>query len=37
MERAEKGPITTVIEEGTDAMQRAVERCIDMLGSAGKA
>jgi len=29
--------ITGVIEEGTKAMQEAVERCIDMLGSAGKA
>jgi fructose-bisphosphate aldolase class II len=29
--------ITNVIEEGTAAMQKAIERCIDMLGSAGKA
>ena len=29
--------ITSVIEEGTQAMQAAVESCIDMLGSAGKA
>lgn len=29
--------ITGVIEEGTKAMQEAIERCIDMLGSAGKA
>lgn len=29
--------ITRVIEEGTKAMQVAIERCIDMLGSAGKA
>jgi fructose-bisphosphate aldolase class II len=29
--------ITSVIEEGTKAMQEAIERCIDMLGSAGKA
>ncbi|KAL2004663.1 hypothetical protein VTN00DRAFT_3191 [Thermoascus crustaceus] len=36
-ERAGKGPITGVIEEATDAMQRAVERCMDMLGSTGKA
>lgn len=36
-ERAGKGPITAVIEEATDAMQKAVERCMDMLGSTGKA
>jgi len=36
-EMAGKGPITGVIEEGTDKMQEAVQRCIDMLGSAGKA
>lgn len=35
--RAGKVALTTVMEEGTDAMQKAVERCIDMLGSAGKA
>lgn len=29
--------ITGVIEEGTKAMQEAIEQCIDMLGSAGKA
>jgi len=29
--------LTSLIEKGTDAMQKAVERIIDMLGSAGKA
>ncbi|KAL1638400.1 hypothetical protein SLS56_000209 [Neofusicoccum ribis] len=36
-ESAGKKPLTTVIEQGTLAMQKAVEGCIDMLGSAGKA
>lgn len=36
-ERAGKAPLTTVIEEATDAMQRAVEKSMDMLGSTGKA
>ncbi|EKG10753.1 Ketose-bisphosphate aldolase class-2 [Macrophomina phaseolina MS6] len=36
-EGAGKKPLTTVIEEGTLAMQKAVEDCIEMLGSAGKA
>ncbi|KAL0259459.1 hypothetical protein SLS55_005196 [Diplodia seriata] len=36
-EGAGKKPLTSVIEEGTLAMQKAVESCIDMLGSAGKA
>ncbi|KAL2215073.1 fructose-bisphosphate aldolase [Thermoascus aurantiacus ATCC 26904] len=36
-ERAGKGPVTAVIEEATNAMQKAVERCMDMLGSTGKA
>ncbi|KAB2571094.1 putative fructose-bisphosphate aldolase protein [Lasiodiplodia theobromae] len=36
-EGAAKKPLTSVIEEGTLAMQKAVESCIDMLGSAGKA
>lgn len=36
-ERAGKVALTTVIEEGTDAMQKAVERCIEILGSQGKA
>ncbi|OJD34544.1 fructose-bisphosphate aldolase [Diplodia corticola] len=36
-EGAGKKPLTSIIEEGTLAMQKAVESCIDMLGSAGKA
>ena len=36
-EQAGKVPLTTLIENGTDAMQQAVEECIDMVGSAGKA
>ncbi|EON63170.1 fructose-bisphosphate aldolase [Coniosporium apollinis CBS 100218] len=36
-EKAGKAPLTAVIEEGTDMMQKAVERCMDMLGSSGKA
>ncbi|KAF2838447.1 putative fructose-bisphosphate aldolase [Patellaria atrata CBS 101060] len=35
-EKAGKAPLTSVIEDATNAMQKAVERCIDMLGSAGK-
>lgn len=35
-ERAGRAPLTTVIEEATDAMQAAVERCMDMLGSSGR-
>lgn len=35
-ERAGKAPLTTVIEEATDAMQKATERCMDMLGSSGR-
>lgn len=35
-ERAGKAPLTTVIEEATNAMQKAVERCMDMLGSSGR-
>ncbi|BCR88477.1 class II fructose-bisphosphate aldolase [Aspergillus chevalieri] len=35
-ERAGKAPLTSVIEEATDAMQKAVERCMDMLGSTGR-
>ena len=35
-ERAGRAPLTTVIEEATDAMQAAVERCIDMLGAANR-
>ena len=36
-EKAGKAPLTAVIEEATREMQKAVEGCIDMLGSAGKA
>lgn len=36
-DRAGKAPLTTVIEEATNAMQKAVERYMDMLGSTGKA
>lgn len=35
-ERAGKAPLTTVIEEATNAMQKAVERSMDMLGSSGR-
>ena len=35
-EKAGKAPLTTVIEEATDAMQKAVERCMDMLESSGR-
>ncbi|PSN63196.1 putative fructose-bisphosphate aldolase, partial [Corynespora cassiicola Philippines] len=36
-EKANKVPFTSVIEEATNEMQKAVERCCDMLGSTGKA
>ncbi|KAL8674965.1 MAG: hypothetical protein Q9168_000668 [Polycauliona sp. 1 TL-2023] len=36
-ERAGRVPLSQVIEEGTAAMQRAVENMMDMLGSSGKA
>jgi fructose-bisphosphate aldolase class II len=36
-EKAGKVPLTVVMEEGTKRMQEAVERCMDMLGSTGKA
>lgn len=36
-EKAGKIPFTAVIEMATEEMQKAVERCIDMLRSAGKA
>ncbi|KAF2089285.1 putative fructose-bisphosphate aldolase [Saccharata proteae CBS 121410] len=36
-ERAGKAPLTTVIEEATDAMQRAVEGAMEQLGSVGMA
>lgn len=35
-EMAGKAPLTTLLEEATSAMQKAVERCIDMLGSGGR-
>ncbi|KAF2270961.1 putative fructose-bisphosphate aldolase [Lojkania enalia] len=35
--RANKAPFTSVIEEATMEMQKAVEGCCDMLGSTGKA
>ncbi|KAL1963488.1 hypothetical protein VTN77DRAFT_8069 [Rasamsonia byssochlamydoides] len=37
VEKAGKAPLTVVHEEATAAMQKAVERCMDMLGSTGKA
>lgn len=36
-EKATKAPFTSVIEEATLKMQKAVESCCDMLGSTGKA
>lgn len=36
-EKAGKATLTAVMEEGTQKMQEAVERCIEVLGSAGKA
>lgn len=36
-EKAGRAPLTAVIEEGTEKMQKAVEQCMDMLGSSGKA
>ena len=35
-EMAGKVPLTTLLEEATNAMQKAVEGCIDRLGSGGK-
>ncbi|KAL4909529.1 hypothetical protein BDW74DRAFT_187602 [Aspergillus multicolor] len=35
-ERAGKVPLTRLLEEVTDEMQKAVERCMDMLGSSGR-
>lgn len=35
-ERAGRAPLTTIIEEATDAMQKAVEKRMDMLGSSGR-
>ncbi|EAW12901.1 class II fructose-bisphosphate aldolase [Aspergillus clavatus NRRL 1] len=36
-EKAGRVPLTALLEEATDAMQKAVERCMDMLGSTGQA
>lgn len=35
-EKAGKVPLTTLLEDATNAMQKAVEGCMDMLGSAGR-
>lgn len=35
-ERAGRAPLTTIIEEATNAMQKAVEKSMDMLGSSGR-
>ncbi|CAI7668898.1 unnamed protein product [Penicillium pancosmium] len=35
-EKAGKVPLTTLLEEATNAMQKAVEGCIDRLGSGGR-
>ncbi|RDW78857.1 class II fructose-bisphosphate aldolase [Aspergillus mulundensis] len=35
-EKAGKVPLTQLLEEATDEMQKAVERCMDMLGSSGR-
>ncbi|PYH49597.1 class II fructose-bisphosphate aldolase [Aspergillus saccharolyticus JOP 1030-1] len=35
-EKAGEVPLTALIEEATREMQRAVERCVDMLGSGGR-
>ncbi|KAJ5653765.1 hypothetical protein N7520_010989 [Penicillium odoratum] len=35
-EKAGKVPLTTLLEEATNAMQKAVEGCIDMLGAGGR-
>lgn len=35
-EKAGKVPLTTLLEEATNAMQKAVERCMDMLNSTGR-
>ncbi|KAF7717528.1 Ketose-bisphosphate aldolase class-II family protein [Penicillium ucsense] len=35
-EKAGKVPLTTLLEEATNAMQKAVERCMDMLESTGR-
>lgn len=36
-EKAGKAPLTALLEEATDRMQKAVERHMDYMGSAGKA
>lgn len=36
-ERAGRVPLTTLLEEGTAAMQKAIEQHMDWMGSAGKA
>lgn len=35
-EKAGRVPLTELLEEATDEMQKAVERCMDMLGSVGR-
>lgn len=35
-EKAGRIPLTALLEEATDEMQKAVERCMDMLGSTGR-
>ncbi|KAL4754343.1 hypothetical protein BDW72DRAFT_214245 [Aspergillus terricola var. indicus] len=35
-EKAGRVPLTQLLEEATDEMQKAVERCMDMLGSTGR-
>lgn len=35
-EKAGKVPLTTLLEEATNAMQKAVEGCMDRLGSSGR-
>lgn len=35
-EKAGRVPLTALLEEATDAMQKAVERCMDMLKSTGR-
>ncbi|KAI9374130.1 ketose-bisphosphate aldolase [Aspergillus egyptiacus] len=35
-EKAGRIPLTTLLEEATNEMQKAVERCMDMLGSTGR-
>ncbi|KAJ6102857.1 hypothetical protein N7486_005284 [Penicillium sp. IBT 16267x] len=35
-EKAGKVPLTTLLEEATNAMQKAIEGCIDKLGAAGR-